>query len=444
LIGSPESSAPDLRITFFLAISLVAFGIGQFLVLSFINYRTARMRGHSEDRSSSDFNNSESRGGTSNRSTSSHDSFLFQIRIIHAAVLALQIVLSAILVTVIVLIVFASHYYTVLLTASTVISYSLAVVLTTLLAYSFFEWFKSNKNWVVFSYGLASAAIAINLALTVVFMTAILVSKPIDVMDHLTTIWPTFDPTSPMGILNSAYVVSGIAAFTLMWISTALLLKHHSKRLGKIKYWTIVSIPLAYFLSQFVLPLLLNQILASLLNADPVLVGIVLTLVFSVSKPAGAILFGVAFWAISKAVEANRIVRDYMIISAMGIVLLFVSSEGSVISATYPPFGLVSVSFVGLSSYMMFIGLYFAAISLSEDIRLRQLIRDSAITQTTRLLDSIGVGQMQKEIESRVLKIVKQQQKVLTEQTGVEPSISEDDMKEYLELVIKEVKGKQK
>jgi hypothetical protein len=133
-----------------------------------------------------------------------------------------------------------------------------------------------------------------------------------------------------------------------------------------------------------------------------------------------------------------------MIISGLGIVLLFVSTEGSVITATYPPFGLATVSFVGLSSYMMFIGLYSAAISLSEDIRLRQLIRDSTITQATRLLDSIGIGQMQKELESRVLKIVKQQQEVLTEQTGVEPSISEDDMKEYLQVVIEEVKGKQR
>jgi len=43
------------------------------------------------------------------------------------------------------------------------------------------------------------------------------------------------------------YVLSGIIAFILTWIATSLLMRHHSARLGKIKYWLIVCIPLGYF-----------------------------------------------------------------------------------------------------------------------------------------------------------------------------------------------------
>jgi hypothetical protein len=62
--------------------------------------------------------------------------------------------------------------------------------------------------------------------------------------------------------------------------------------------------------------------------------------------------------------------------------------------SSYLPLGVVTVSFVGLSSYLMFVGLYCSALSLSEDIRLRQSIRKSTVEQS-KLLDSIGTVHME-------------------------------------------------
>jgi hypothetical protein len=164
------------------------------------------------------------------------------------------------------------------------------------------------------------------------------------------------------------------------------------------------------------------------------------------SKPAGGILFGVAFWAVAKAVRESSVVRDYMIMSALGVVVLFVSSQDSVISGTYPPFGLVTVSFVGLSAYMMVIGLYSSAISVSEDIKLRKTIRKKALEES-KLLDSIGTAEMGQEIERRVIEIerrvieiAKQDSGNLEIETGVKPSLNEYDMKKYLEEVLQEAK----
>ena len=42
-------------------------------------------------------------------------------------------------------------------------------------------------------------------------------------------------------------------------------------------------------------------------------------------------LFGVAFWTVARAVRESSVVRDYMIMSALGVVVLFVSTQGSVI-----------------------------------------------------------------------------------------------------------------
>jgi Tfp pilus assembly PilM family ATPase len=56
------------------------------------------------------------------------------------------------------------------------------------------------------------------------------------------------------------------------------------------------------------------------------------------------------------------------------------------------------------------------------------------------LVDNIGTAQMEQEIEKRFLKVARAQQDVLTDQSGIESSLTEEDMKEYLEQVIEEVK----
>src|SRR6476646_6610378 len=98
--------------------------------------------------------------------------------------------------------------------------------------------------------------------------------------------------------------------------------KHYSRRLGKIKYWILVSIPLAYFLSQFQ-PLFLFTF-ADFRLSDPVLFGIAYTLLFSISKSLGGALFGVAFLMVAKHLEDSN-VKGYLIISACGMCLLFAS-----------------------------------------------------------------------------------------------------------------------
>jgi hypothetical protein len=50
---------------------------------------------------------------------------------------------------------------------------------------------------------------------------------------------------------STGYNVTNIVSFILIWVSTVLLLYHYSSRVGKAKYWLIVSIPLLYFIIQF-------------------------------------------------------------------------------------------------------------------------------------------------------------------------------------------------
>jgi uncharacterized protein YpuA (DUF1002 family) len=130
-------------------------------------------------------------------------------------------------------------------------------------------------------------------------------------------------------------------------------------------------------------------------------------------------------------------------ISALGFVLLFASDQALVlIQLPYPPFGIAAVSFMGLAAYLIFIGIYYSAISLSYDDRVRHEIKKFAM-QESKLLDSIGSAQLEKDIAEKVTAIT-QSQDFARQKSGVPPSIDEDDIRKYLEDVLREMEAVRK
>jgi hypothetical protein len=85
------------------------------------------------------------------------------------------------------------------------------------------------------------------------------------------------------------------------------------------------------------------------------------------------------------------------------------------------------------------VGLYYSAVSISENSNLRKSIREYAIKET-QLLDSIGTAHMEMEIQKRVIDLTKEHQDRMTEESGIETAISDDEMKRYLQQVLDEIK----
>jgi hypothetical protein len=362
------------------------------------------------------------------------------IRYMHKLVIIVQYILIVILVFVILEILLTSYYSTIVLILATAISYALAITMMGLLTQRFLSWFKSNRNFVVLLYGLSSVTFAINAAFTLALVISWSPSLPLKVGQQIADMARFIVTGSLAGYLNYGYVASSIASFMLMWCATAMLLAHYSKRLGRIVYWIIISIPLAYFLSQFITSHI--NLFESLLISNPTFFGTLLTLIFTLTNLAGGILFGVAFWIVAKSLQRDSIVRNYMIISAYGLVLLFVSNQAIVfVSVPFPPFGLVTISFTGLSSYLILIGIYSAAVSVSQDVKLRKSVRKIAVNEL-KLLDSIGTAEMQEKIQKKVMIITKENRDNMIEETGVSPSLTEEDIKSYLDEVLQEVKDR--
>ena len=94
---------------------------------------------------------------------------------------------------------------------------------------------------------------------------------------------------------------------------------------------------------------------------------------------------------------------------------------------------------------MIFLGVYCSAISISQDIQLRQSIKKVA-TQDSNLLGSIGTAHMEQEIQRKInhfKDVVQVQEKELEQKSGIEANMEEEDIKSYIEEVLQEV-GKTK
>ena len=146
-----------------------------------------------------------------------------------------------------------------------------------------------------------------------------------------------------------------------------------------------------------------------------------------------------AFWFVSKGV-GNRQVKDYMIISGYGLLLLFTANQHQVLQLNpYPPFGLPTISYVGLASYLVLIGIYSSALSVANDAEVRRSIRKS-VEENSDLLGNIGEAQFEDQLQKEVIKKTRDLSDKMTEETGIASSLEERDIHDYVIMAINEAK----
>jgi signal transduction histidine kinase len=336
-----------------------------------------------------------------------------------------------------------------------IISSIAASIIMGIISFKFFSWYKLNKrNFMVLFFGLAAATSAIAITedayTKLIFVSVVEEKSPLGAIPQASFIYLNSEKyhgeiqykvvnpdTTTLWILPSSLVLlknslDYLAAlpYVFTWMAVATLLRKYHKSLGlekfSLKFWIILAIPLVLYL--------IGSGLIISLPAD-IPYRFYFRLLFRAGTIGSSALFGLAFFIVARNLSAAK-VKDYLIISAMGIIMIGIANEISALQQTY---GVAAHSLVLLASYLFSIGLYSSATSVSQDNSLRQSIRKSAI-EASKLIDVLGVARLEQEIERRALNTAKEQQSVLLKQTGIEPSLTEHDMKQYLGSVLKEIK----
>ena len=411
----PERLATNEGIALFIGIAVV-FAIGGILTLEYVKTKTKESRAR-----------------------------VLHLHATHIGVTIAQYVLIAIIAFVIAQILVTAQYNTVMIAAALSISYGLWIITLALLSRAFLSWLRSSRsnvtvskrNVMVLILALSMIAYVVN-GVTGLANFLLMLQEQLEVVTSVdVAFFPEFDPESLQQQINAVYQIAGAIAYVLTWIGTVMLLRPYIHRIGKIKFYAIMGSAMVYYLIQY--PLFVLGIVTPTGESDVEVMNTIL--ITGIAGVFSGIIFGAAFLSIARTLQKGSALREYMIIAAYGLLLFYVAGTATATQAAYPPFGLASVSFTGLSCYLIYAGLYSSAISVSQDLTLRQSIRQS-VKEQSKFLDSMGTAQMEAELQTRVLRTAKKASDSMAEETGLESSMTEDDMKDYMEIVMNELKDK--
>jgi len=307
-------------------------------------------------------------------------------------------------------------------------------VLFIIFALRFVSWYLNQKhNLGVLLYALSFLILTVIQVMTGFGNSYLLSQKDEFITPESTVQFNDFPEGSFFDIFYSYAYYLDYASFVLTLLASALLLYHYSKKINARKLVLILVLPILSYTGKILDAL-------NIYNTDTNPDLFFYYIFQSLSAIVAGFLFAISFWFIARRLPESS-VKNFLIITSLGFVLLYISNHAGVNPAPYPPFGINSLSLLPLSAYFVLFGLYSSALSLSQDITLRQHLRSIA-KNDNNLLSSIGTAQMEREVNRAVgeLKdVADEHEKELAEKTGIETPVPESEIEDYLKQVIEEV-----
>jgi hypothetical protein len=317
----------------------------------------------------------------------------------------LQYISGGLLVIILFQTIFTLSYSVVLLGAILGINLFTSSVLLAILSWRFVRSFRYFPSKLVLAYTIAFASLSITGIITFIYVEDFLQRKPGFISSEYNP-WQQFSPRISAD-LAAAYQLGGIISFLTLWIAT-IFMTNYALKSKKIKYWIIVSIPLVYFLSQFLISYLERSNLLSELGLEysPVY-GYLYNLALNTIRTAGGLMFGFAFFMLSKTTVHAQL-KVSMMMAGIGLILLFGANAASlVILTTFPPWGILSMTFLITGSYCLLVGLDSAGFYIATDSSLRRIIHKSP-QKGYDILKSLGHAELQDIVADKIQNISKE------------------------------------
>ena len=315
-----------------------------------------------------------------------------------------------------------------------------------ILTVKLFRWFLLNPNSSILMYGIAISIFILNTIIGLVYVTQVL-STHTDIIKPMSCrvlFGSLFHINPGLSIyLSNLYDITSIISFIAVWFVTTFILKQYSHNIGKIKYWILVSVPLIVFMTKY-------EIILYYLLKDPAILEIfysirlnsildqIISTFLNSNLQIGGIFFAISFLVIVKKIPKGHRIVNSLIISLIGMMFLFGSKDISeLILPSYPPVGIVAISFLGLASYLLLVGIYSSATIAARDITLRKYLNKKVENDTT-LLNNIAFSENENEIQKNVKSLMTYSSQ--WQQNNIQHELNQQEIKEIVNDVISEVK----
>jgi hypothetical protein len=318
------------------------------------------------------------------------------------------------------------------------LSHFWSAIMLGVISFIFVQWFRFTRSFSILIY-----AAVFGVSIFLILITLPLLTEHFRPQPEL--IYPRDYTSLITGIIVSSREIAfiyGLGNYVLpvmiisTWALTVSLLRPYVQRIGNKKFWLLVTLPLLYQLFTF-------MVRDANLVTDPAFVQIIYSqqvqFMFRISYQIAGLFFAIAFLTIARKMR-RKVMKNYLIISSLGIISLFSSVQpGMPYYAAYPPLGLATLLLLGLSSYMLLVGMIGIGANVSRDMELRrEIYRD--IKVHSDIFKNMGMAEMQREIERKVIPLTDKIRLSHGMIDHVDPS--KEDVKIMISDVLNEIQSK--
>ena len=333
-----------------------------------------------------------------------------------------------------------SKYYTINLTLITIFSYGSSIVLSLLVSSKLLSWYKENKNKFSLLFGISIFFMFINLLVSIFLFATLLSEKPSEITMSTPVVF-NFECTN-----DSLYCVfkmsvitlqsySMMAYFALLWICNYFLLHYQIKKIGRTRFFTLTSIPLILFFFVFIYHYDEIYSLAENMNFDESVVFMFQIFMLILSTTLCGILYGLGFRSVANLLKISPNVEGHLKLASYGIILFFICANATIVGASFPPFGISSIIFLPFASLLFYVGTYYSIIAISNDIRVRKYIKNSAYKEL-EIMGDLAQSQMIDNMKEKVLAMTKKYSEEIHHGSESESMETEEDLRSYMDEAI--------
>lgn len=302
-------------------------------------------------------------------------------------------------------------------------------------AFKFIKWYRQKNNLLFLLFSIFFLLFSINLGISSFLIGFETLEHPKEKREIPISLFFSGlfgERTELEKNVNIIYSVLSSIIFVLIWIVNVLLLKFYSVALGKIQYGIFIILPLLLLFSIFQYEGgALQDIFHLPYNFQN---NSSYTIIISLFELIYSIIFGTYFLIAYKKI-VNEIIRKYLIFMIIGVILLVSSNEiYSLKVFFYPPFGTITLSYIGISSFLVYYGFFGLSMSLSKN---RELVKEIyRLLEKDPIMIDISLSQ---EIENIVREKINTLPSNLTSTADRDNEIKDKELNNIMELVKTEI-----
>jgi hypothetical protein len=206
----------------------------------------------------------------------------------------------------------------------------------------------------------------------------------------------------------------------------------------KITLWTLILLPT---------PLLILSLNSGIWNT---LIGVfelnflvkhaLYTFLSNITGPLAGVVSGLVFWYMAKNLYHTLMKRHIVLISYGIIILLSLTYSTGFELFLFPPYGIMSTTFMVLGSFAIYLGVYFSSVYVAQDSKLRTYIAnpESPVYRELKFFAATGTSENRQRTVSNVTHVIKSIADEMESESGV--ALDQDNIMEYVKLAIEERK----